>query len=169
MKKLILMRHAKSAWNTGAPTDHARPLNKRGRKSAPVIAQTLKDLNWSPEWVLSSDSARTMETWQRMDSYFLPKPTVLFLSELYLGSLEDIQNMVLLHVPNEVETLLLLGHNPDWEETLFELSNENLEMTTGNAALLSHQGQTWTDCIHQLKSWTFHQLLRPRELMSSLP
>ena len=45
MKKLILMRHAKSAWNTDAPSDHARPLNERGRKSAPLIAKKLKELN----------------------------------------------------------------------------------------------------------------------------
>jgi phosphohistidine phosphatase len=65
-KRLIIMRHAKSSWTSGASTDHQRPLNKRGRHAAPRIGARLRDIGWIPDMVIASDSERTRETWQRM-------------------------------------------------------------------------------------------------------
>ena len=163
MLKLILMRHAKSAWNTDAPSDHARPLNPRGRKSAPLIAEKLKDLEWSPELVLSSDSLRTKETWMRMKTSF-PCTPVHYFRELYHGNLSDIHHVITHHAPNDLHCLLLLGHNPGWEDALFQLSGENQRMTTANAALLSHPEKDWTKAILQMGTWHCEQVLRPKEL-----
>ena len=58
-RTLILTRHAKSSWDDPFLNDHDRPLNKRGRKSAPVIAGWLRENGWLPDEVLSSTSART--------------------------------------------------------------------------------------------------------------
>ena len=63
---LILMRHAKSSWKYPELTDHERPLNKRGRKASVKIAKELIRLDWIPDKLYSSDSARTKETWKRM-------------------------------------------------------------------------------------------------------
>ena len=65
-RRLIVMRHAKSSWKSDAETDHLRPLNKRGRDSAPLVAARLVELGWIPEAVYSSDSLRTRETWDGM-------------------------------------------------------------------------------------------------------
>jgi phosphohistidine phosphatase len=70
-KRLIVLRHAKSAWDTDAPDDHSRPLAKRGRKDAPLIGARLAQLEWVPQAVISSDSARTRETWARMEEALL--------------------------------------------------------------------------------------------------
>ncbi len=64
--RLIIMRHAKSDWNSGAASDHARPLNKRGRRDAPRVANRLGELGWQPDYVISSDSRRTRETLELM-------------------------------------------------------------------------------------------------------
>jgi len=69
-KRLIIMRHAKSSWTSGAATDHQRPLNKRGRRDAPRIGARLQHLGWLPDLVIASDSERTRETWQRMKVEF---------------------------------------------------------------------------------------------------
>ena len=61
MKRLVVMRHAKSDWSSGASTDHARPLNQRGRREAPITAARLATLGWAPDRVSSSDSQRTRE------------------------------------------------------------------------------------------------------------
>ena len=61
-KRLLVTRHAKSSWKSGEDSDHARPLNKRGRRDAPRVAAHLVGLGWVPEQVLSSDSQRTRET-----------------------------------------------------------------------------------------------------------
>ena len=164
MKKLILMRHAKSAWNTDAPSDHARPLNERGRKSAPLIAKKLKELNWIPDLVLSSDSIRTKETWMRMESTFYSCPPVHYLNELYHGDLTDLQDMISIYVPNHTQCLLLLGHNPGWEEALSHLCGDQIRMTTANAALLRCSEIEWSKAILNLGHWQCERILRPKEL-----
>ena len=77
MKRLIVMRHAKSDWGTNAPTDHARPLNKRGQRDAPRVAQRLVELDWLPQYIVSSDSTRTRETYELMNSHYHLTPLEL--------------------------------------------------------------------------------------------
>ena len=157
------MRHAKSAWNTNAPSDHARPLNKRGKRDAPLIAERMIKLGWIPELVLSSDSVRTQETWQRMRKMFAVQPEVVFTNQLYHGRTDDIQALVS-KSPENVQCLLVLGHNPGWESALRYLCGEYHEMTTANAALLSNQGKTWREAISHRDKWKLHNILRPKEL-----
>ncbi len=105
-RTLILTRHAKSSWDTPALSDHDRPLNKRGRKSAPEIGAWLQDHGWVPDQVLSSSAARTRETWDRMG---LSTSDVTFTRALYLADPEDMQAQLAMAAG---ETVLMLGHNP---------------------------------------------------------
>ena len=61
------MRHAKSSWKYPDLSDHERPLKKRGRKAAVTVANELIRLEWVPDKLFSSDSARTKETWAKMN------------------------------------------------------------------------------------------------------
>ena len=102
---LILTRHAKSAWNTDAPSDHARPLNKRGRRSAGALGQWLRDQDLCPDQVLSSSAQRTRETWELMEL----EAATTFTERLYHATPE-----IILDVLREANrpTVLLLAHNP---------------------------------------------------------
>src|SRR5215510_11184128 len=62
MKTLLLLRHAKSSWKYPDLADHDRPLNKRGKLTAPRIGQLLKDENLVPDLILSSTAARAQTT-----------------------------------------------------------------------------------------------------------
>ncbi|MFY2822996.1 SixA phosphatase family protein [Ruegeria sp. MALMAid1280] len=105
-RTLILTRHAKSSWSNLGVGDHDRPLNKRGRKSAPAIADWLRDNGWLPDEVLSSTSTRTRETWDRMG---LHANKVCFHRTLYHAAPED----MLVELSGATEpTVLILGHNP---------------------------------------------------------
>ncbi|MCG7522262.1 histidine phosphatase family protein [Ruegeria sp. Ofav3-42] len=105
-RTLILTRHAKSSWDSPALSDHDRPLNKRGRKSAPAIAAWLRENGWLPDEVLSSSSARTRETWERMG---LQAGKVCFHRTLYHADPAD----MLIELSGATEqTVLMLGHNP---------------------------------------------------------
>ncbi|WP_420586085.1 SixA phosphatase family protein [Ruegeria sp.] len=105
-RTLILTRHAKSSWDDPAIDDHDRPLNKRGRKSAPAIAGWLRENGWLPDEVLSSTSARTRETWDRMG---LDANKVCFHRSLYHADSEA----MLAELSGATEpTVLMLGHNP---------------------------------------------------------
>ncbi|WP_170790533.1 SixA phosphatase family protein [Ruegeria lacuscaerulensis] len=103
---LILTRHAKSSWDNPTLDDHDRPLNKRGRKSAQAVGAWLQQHNLVPDEVLSSTSARTRETWDRMG---LQAVKICFHRTLYLAEPEE----MLIELSGATEpTVLMLGHNP---------------------------------------------------------
>ncbi|MBY6057185.1 histidine phosphatase family protein [Leisingera daeponensis] len=102
---LILTRHAKSAWDTNVPSDHARPLNKRGRRSAPAIAAWLRECGYVPDQVICSSAQRTRETCELME---LGVPAT-FTERLYHAN-SDIMFKVLQQA--EKPRVMLIGHNP---------------------------------------------------------
>jgi phosphohistidine phosphatase len=109
------LRHAKSAWDSDAPTDHERPLNKRGRRDAPRVAARIAELGWLPERVFSSDSMRARETWERMEGELGKRAKkVFFTRELFHAGLPEVQD-TLAGVKDKVTTVLVIGHNPGWE------------------------------------------------------
>jgi phosphohistidine phosphatase len=162
-KRLLVTRHAKSSWKSGADSDHARPLNKRGRRDAPRVAAHLVGLGWVPERVLSSDSQRTRETLELMLEVLEPEPEVDFSRALYLAGPEEVAD-ALNALPDDVETVMVLGHNFGWEEVVAWLSRETTTLTTANAALLSHGAATWAEAVAAAGEWTLHQVVRPKEL-----
>ncbi len=161
-RRLVLMRHAKSAWNTAAGSDHARPLSNRGRRDAPRMAAWLLDAGWRPDAVVSSDATRTRQTWEHMAPVFdEPLPPVHFHDTLYHASLDALRR-VGFHWPARWGTVLALGHNPGWENAVAELSGASDYMPTASCALLVGEGDTWWEALEG--RWTLEQLVRPREL-----
>lgn len=160
-KRLIIMRHAKSSWTSGAPSDHQRPLNKRGRRAAPLVGARLRDLGWIPDLVIASDSQRTRETWRYMQAELPDTVEVRFSSAFYHGGLAEITSACTPLGAN-VSTLLVLGHNPGWEEAVAKLSGRWARMTTANAALLQSATDDWAKAIRT--DWVLVDLLRPKEL-----
>ncbi|MEL6323213.1 MAG: histidine phosphatase family protein [Pseudomonadota bacterium] len=109
MKRLILMRHAKTEpWYEGAD-DEGRALVPRGKADAAKIAQTIQTLGWTPDKVLLSPSRRTRETWSEMVRWF-PETDRGIIEELYLCGLRGLDRIVTEH--DDTETLMLIGHNP---------------------------------------------------------
>ena len=104
-RRLIVMRHAKSSWSSGAQSDHQRPLNDRGRRDAPRVATALVDANWLPDLILSSDAQRTRETYDGMAVSFPGEISVQFLSSFYLAGLSLYPSMLDLQgsLPNRLE------------------------------------------------------------------
>jgi len=159
-RQLILMRHAKSSWKDSALADHKRPLNKRGRRDAPRVAERLIALGWSLDAVVSSDSERTRETWARMAQQF-PEITPRFEAGLYHGGLRELRESAE-GWDASWRCVLVLGHNPGWEEALQVLGGAQEALTTGNAALLRGEGALWRDALRG--HWTLQRIIRPREL-----
>lgn len=117
-RTLIFMRHAKSAWNDPFASDHDRILNERGRRSAPVMGQWLKDQNLIPDQVLVSSAARTLETLARLG---LPDVPTTVLPELYLAHPAVIAALIREHATGS--RVLVLGHNPGTTEAAHRLVN----------------------------------------------
>lgn len=159
-RRLMLMRHAKSSWQSQVPTDHERPLNERGRRDAARVGKRLAKLGWVPDFVVSSDSRRTEETWERIQKSF-PNARVRFTRVLYAGGPSELRSEVA-RLSGDVRTVLVLGHNPGWEEAVTELSGREMRITTANVVLLEGEGATWREALRG--PWSVAGVVRPKQL-----
>lgn len=108
-RTIVLLRHAKADWPS--VPDHERPLADRGRQDAPTAGRRLADDGLSVDLALCSTSARTRETW-KLAAHELPhRPKTVYEERLYEASLGELLAL-LGETPDEVGSLLLIGHNP---------------------------------------------------------
>ena len=138
--RLVVMRHAKSSWSDASLDDHNRPLNKRGRKDAPRIAQELKNRDWIPDCIRLSSSKRTMETLELME-VISSNSRIDVEPSLYYSNIST-----LLQAVEEVEegkTTMILSHNPGCEILVHQLSNRLEVMPTAAAALFEKNQDDW--------------------------
>lgn len=109
MKRLILMRHAKTEpWSEGID-DHGRALTCSGHKAAAAMAIALQGEGWEPDQALVSTARRTRETWKEMSSVF-PACEAQFDEALYLAGERGIMDLI--SDLDTASTLLVIGHNP---------------------------------------------------------
>ena len=138
--RLIIMRHAKSSWSDTSLDDHDRPLNKRGRRDAPRIAQELYNRDWIPDRIQVSTSKRTMETLELMEE-ISSNSKIDVEPNLYHSNISTLMQAV-----DEIEegkTTMILSHNPGSEILVHQLSNRLEVMPTAAAALFEKQQDDW--------------------------
>ena len=160
---MIVMRHAKSDWHAGAATDHTRPLNARGRRDAPRIAERIVELGWEPELVLSSDATRTRETYDLMSPHFGENVVIHYLESLYHAGPRELADALEM-VPAEVNTIMAVGHNPGWSAVVYWLTENDVSLTTANAALCHVEAASWSEAAALGGIWRLEDVLRPKEL-----
>jgi phosphohistidine phosphatase len=115
MRRLFLLRHAKSDWNTAGARDHDRPLAPRGREAAPKMGAYMASHALIPDLVVSSTAARARETWDLAAQAFAEPPRVVYDERLYEVD-ADLILTVIKETDNDVHTLLIVGHNPALQE-----------------------------------------------------
>ena len=120
-RQLLIMRHAKSAWDTDAPSDYDRPLAKRGRRDAPRMGSWLRERGLLPDAVISSPAKRAKQTAVRVCRELgVAKDAIVWDSRIYSADVADLL-AVLDDCPNTAQSVLLVGHNPGLEEMLCHL------------------------------------------------
>jgi phosphohistidine phosphatase len=117
--RLVLLRHAKSAWPEVA--DHDRPLAGRGRRDAPRMGRWLRDSGHVPGQVLCSTARRARETWQLAGEGLAAAPPVTFEPRIYQASAESLLAVVR-ETPPPVGTLLVVGHEPAMRDLALTLA-----------------------------------------------
>lgn len=162
MKTLLLMRHAKSSWKQPGLADRARPLNKRGKRDAPTMGELLRRQDLVPQWIVSSAAQRGRETAERVAEAAGYDGEILFLNQLYAA--EPSQYLAALRVaPEQVERVLIIGHNPGLEDLLELLTGEWERLPTAAIAHLLVPADRWAH-IRGDGSAQLVQIWRPREL-----
>lgn len=150
MKQLLLLRHAKSSWKDSELPDRERPLAPRGRRAAALMAEHLREQAVMPGLVLCSPALRARETLARIEPALSGRVSALIEPELYAASAHRLLER-LGEVDAEVDSVLLIGHNPGLQELAIDLagSGEQLDSVrrrypTGALATLEFAG-SWRD------------------------
>jgi phosphohistidine phosphatase len=166
MKKLLLMRHAKSSFKDNDIQDFERPLSKRGEKDAPRMGKLLKEKDLVPDLILSSAAIRAGRTAEIVAEKCGYKREIIYVNDFYLGE-PDIYIQTLRDLKeeedNEWKTLLVIGHNPGLESLLQQLADKVESLPTSAIAYLQVPVRTWkainADVIAKVEA-----IWRPRDL-----
>jgi len=114
MRQLLLLRHAKSSWDDPQLSDHARPLNARGRQAAVAMRRAIRDLSLAPDVVLVSSARRTLQTLEALGPWD-ETPLIEPMDALYLAPAPGML-AVLNGVAETARSVMLIGHNPGLHE-----------------------------------------------------
>jgi phosphohistidine phosphatase len=112
MKILTLVRHAKSSWKDGSLSDRERPLNKRGKRDAPVMGKRVVEAGIRPSLIISSPAVRAWTT-AKIFANALTYPVEFLQREdgLYLASLDNLLDAIATQDAG-FNSLMLIAHNP---------------------------------------------------------
>ena len=145
MKKLYLVRHAKSSWKNPSLSDQQRPLNDRGKKNAPDMGKRLADAGVSIDRIISSPANRARSTAGYIATAIgYPEDDIIVNDDLYFHGLNSMLDII--HGTGDgVQTLMLVGHNPDMTSMLNSLCGYQVDnMPTCAIACISFQGE-WSE------------------------
>lgn len=162
MKTLLLMRHAKSSWKEKNTSDHERPLNKRGRRDAPRMGHLLQERELTPQLILSSSALRSRQTAELVAETAGYSAEVMYLDELYMAE-PDGYIAALRKLPDTVERVLLIGHNPGLETLLQMLSNRIESLPTAVLADISLPIDEWGVLSNNVEG-DLVEIWRPKEI-----
>ena len=140
MKTLLLLRHAKSDWSDPTLADHDRPLNKRGKRARRDVAAHVD--GWRVDLVVCSTARRTRQTAKPViAALYCP---VRYEERLYAASTDDVLAVVRT-LPEECDTVMLVGHNPSMEEVTFELCGKSPVYPTAALGTVLLPVDTWSE------------------------
>jgi phosphohistidine phosphatase len=150
-RDLLLVRHAKSAWDDPSVADHDRPLAPRGEKALQGLREQLSRAEHRPDVVLCSSARRTVDTLDGIRAALPKGASIDVTDELYLASTDTLLSR--LHGLNDkVHCAMLIGHNPGIEDLALLLVGSGdaglraqlaAKLPTGALVALSCDGQ-WT-------------------------
>ena len=133
MKNLLILRHAKSSWNSPTLADHDRPLNSRGKRDAPRMGEHLRGLGLVPDHVISSTAVRAQRTAKLVGEAAGYEGEYELTRLFYHAGVEEYIEG-LMTVPEVNNTVMIVGHNPGMEELLEHLTGDDEVMTTAHIA-----------------------------------
>lgn len=144
-RTLILLRHAKSDWS-GEPADMARPLSNRGRRQAPEAGRWLATSIDRIDLAVVSPANRAHSTWDLVSAELELPPPARIDRRVYAASDSDLLALVR-ELSDDVDTVLLVGHNPGIEDLVSLLTGESVAMPTSAIAVIEMTG-SWSTAGH---------------------
>ena len=156
------MRHAKSDWSRPDRADFDRPLNKRGRKDVPRVAEFLEACAEPPDLVLASAAVRAQETAVRLVEELEEGPQLVLDGRLYMAGPEALSE-VLAATAGKAGTALVIAHNPGMEQWIARLTGARVRLPTAAVARVDLDVPRWEG---PLDEGALQWLVTPRLLRS---
>ena len=127
MKTLMLIRHAKSSWNDFSIQDFDRPLNDRGKRDAPMMAQRLREKGLKPDALLASPAKRARKTAEIFaEELDYPRTKIDWIQELYLAT-PSVFSQVISRVSDEHDFIVVFSHNNGLTDFANQLTNVRID------------------------------------------
>jgi phosphohistidine phosphatase len=123
MRCVYLLRHAKSSWKDRSLADRDRPLAGRGKRAAKAVAGHIEAEGIRPDLVLCSPARRCRETLERVGAAFGDRVEARFEDALYGASEAELLTR-LRALPPELDSVMIVGHNPGLEDLALALASE---------------------------------------------
>ncbi|HEY6046712.1 MAG TPA: histidine phosphatase family protein [Pyrinomonadaceae bacterium] len=161
MKTLFLLRHAKSSWKDDSLDDFDRPLKKQGLGDAQLMGKLLRQREIGLDLVISSSAERARQTTQLVLMSAGLQVEVRYDDRIYEAGMRRLLTLVS-RLDNQTSSVMLVGHNPGFEELLKTLTGEVHSMPTASLAAIEFDAEDWS----QVKARTGRLilLLTPKEL-----
>ncbi len=145
MKKIYLIRHAKSSWNHANLDDFDRPLNERGKTDAPVMAAVLRDKGARLDAMICSPAKRALTTARVFAEVLGLRDSVFSTNHaLYLPTTHQILEVVN-GLDDQWESVALVGHNPGFSDFLDYLTGSGIDMPTCAVACIGLDLESWNE------------------------
>lgn len=149
MKRVFVLRHAKSSWKYPELSDFERPLNKRGKRDAPEMALRFVESGFSTDGIITSPAVRALAI-AEIFADILPIKKNDFLQErrLYHASPDEI-TQVISAAPEDFDNLMIVGHNPGLTDFINAKTNEFLDnLPTSGIYGIAFDINRWADIEH---------------------
>lgn len=161
MKTLYLLRHAKSSWDDASLKDFDRPLNNRGQKTAPKMGAFMRKQKIKPDIVISSPAVRASQTTELLREAAGLTAALRFEAEIYEATSQRLLTIVQ-GIDDQMNSAILVGHNPGFEELLAALTGESKRMPTAALACIELDVPRWSEVA--AGSGKLSWLMRPKDL-----
>jgi phosphohistidine phosphatase len=178
MRRLILLRHAKTERDSPSGRDRDRRLDARGREDAPIIGNYLTDHGLVPDLALVSPATRTRETWELLAGTLKPEPAMDIVGDLYGADASELLQIIRRAAgradDGAIKSIMVVAHNPALHELSVgligkakaadrEALQENLP--TSGAAVFKFAIDDWNDV--SVRHGTLDRFVSPKLLRES--
>ncbi len=147
MKSIFLLRHAKSSWSNPGLEDQHRPLNKRGKRDAPLMGERFRARNENLDIILASPALRAITTAELFaEACGFSAGEIAQESDLYFFGARSIQGIII-NQDDQYRSLMLVFHNPDITEFVNSIDDANriYNIPTCGIVKLVSDIQRWRD------------------------
>jgi Phosphohistidine phosphatase SixA len=160
MKRLLLMRHAKSSWDDSDLADFDRPLNDRGEAAAPFMGELIAGRGLAPEEIVSSPAKRALQTATLVKESGGIEAPIRLDERIYEAGAQTLKQ-VASEFRDELDIMMMIGHNPGFEGFVSFLTGKQESMPTAALAVIDLDIDKWSDVKNG--EGDLIEVIRPKE------